>query len=152
MAERGVRRGLELMRQWAGGVVCQGLVDDYPLPPVDPAVEITPADVRRWLGIELNRREIAEILQRLEFEVRDRQARRVRASTPDHRLDIGAGVDRRGRPDGGDRPHLRLRAHPRDAHGGRAAAAARQPDPGEGGARARPAGRTWACRRWSPTA
>jgi phenylalanyl-tRNA synthetase beta chain len=33
MAERGVRRGLELMRQWAGGTVAEGLIDNYPLPP-----------------------------------------------------------------------------------------------------------------------
>ena len=30
MAERGVRMGLELMRQWSGGVIAKGLVDDYP--------------------------------------------------------------------------------------------------------------------------
>jgi phenylalanyl-tRNA synthetase beta chain len=36
MAERGVRRGLELMRRLAGGVVEQGLVDNYPLPPSRP--------------------------------------------------------------------------------------------------------------------
>ncbi|MEJ2305699.1 MAG: phenylalanine--tRNA ligase subunit beta, partial [Anaerolineales bacterium] len=45
MAERGVRRGLDLMRQWTGGVVAEGLIDNYP-----------------------------------------------RATTPDHRLDIGEGI------------------------------------------------------------
>ena len=33
MAERGVRRGLELMQAWADGTVASGLVDVYPLPP-----------------------------------------------------------------------------------------------------------------------
>jgi phenylalanyl-tRNA synthetase beta chain len=91
MAERGVRRGLELMRQWGSGDVSQGLVDEYPLPPQDPTVEITPADVRRWLGIELEAAEIANILRRLEFNV-EVEGERVRANTPDHRLDIGTGV------------------------------------------------------------
>ena len=91
MAERGVRRGLELMRQWAGGVVAQGLVDDYPLPPVDPTIEVTPRDSQRWLGISLTPQEMGELLRRLEFtvEIRDQA---VRATVPDHRLDISEGI------------------------------------------------------------
>jgi len=91
MAERGVRRGLQLMSSWAEGVVDQGLVDNYPLPPEDPGVEITPQDVRRWLGIELSVSEIAAILESLEFSI-DVQGQVVKAITPDHRLDIGEGV------------------------------------------------------------
>jgi len=91
MAPRGVGRGLELMRLWAGGVVCQGLVDNYPLPPVDPVVEITPAQVKRWLGIDLSASQIGELLERLEFKV-EISAGVVCATTPDHRLDIGEGI------------------------------------------------------------
>ncbi len=91
MADRGVRRGLELMREWSGGVVAQGLVDDYPLPPKDPVVELTPQDVKRWLGIELSAEEIAGMLRRLEFKVTVK-GETVTAVTPDHRLDIGEGV------------------------------------------------------------
>ena len=91
MAERGVRRCLELMRLWSGGVVDEGLVDNYPLLPVDPTVEITTADVERWLGLQLKAQEIADILSRLEFKV-EVEGETVRASTPDHRLDIGSGV------------------------------------------------------------
>lgn len=90
-AERGVRRCLELMRQWAGGVVCRGLVDNYPLPPQNPRVEITTGDVERWLGIQLNAEEIASILRRLEFKV-EVEGEKVRATAPDHRLDIGVGI------------------------------------------------------------
>ena len=91
MAERGVVRSLELMQHWAGGVVYQGLVDNYPLPPQDPVVEVTPDDAQRWLGIQLTAQEIAAILQRLEFEV-EVDGQIVRATTPDHRLDIGEGI------------------------------------------------------------
>ncbi len=87
MAERGVRLGLELMRQWAGGVVCQGLVDEYPLKQKDPKVEVTPADVRRSLGIELTPQQIAEILGRLGFSTTI-SGETVAAVTPDHRVDI----------------------------------------------------------------
>jgi phenylalanyl-tRNA synthetase beta chain len=91
MADRGVRRGLELMRQWTGGVVARGLVDNYPLPPKDPIVEVTKIDVKRWLGIALEPQEIADLLRRLEFSV-DVEKDTVRATTPDHRLDISEGI------------------------------------------------------------
>jgi phenylalanyl-tRNA synthetase beta chain len=91
MAERGVRRGLQLMQAWTGGVVSKGLVDNYPLPPQDPTVEITPGDVERWLGIHLPAGQIAEILRSLEFSV-EVEGEAIRATAPDHRLDIGEGV------------------------------------------------------------
>jgi phenylalanyl-tRNA synthetase beta chain len=91
MAERGVRRGLELMRQMAGGVVERGLVDNYPLPPVDPLILITPREVERWLGIHLEPEQIAELLRRLDFTV-EVKGDVVHAQTPDHRLDIGQGI------------------------------------------------------------
>jgi len=91
MADRGVLRCLDMMRLWSGGVIAQGLVDNYPLPAVDPTVEITPADVRRYIGIDLAPAEIAGILRRLEFGV-EVSGETVRATTPDHRLDITAGI------------------------------------------------------------
>lgn len=90
LAERGVRRGLELMRQWSGGAVAQGLVDAYPLPPHDPLVEFTPEHVRRSLGLELSAGEIAAILRRLQFGV-EISGQTLYVQTPDHRLDIGEG-------------------------------------------------------------
>ncbi|MEN8241404.1 MAG: phenylalanine--tRNA ligase subunit beta [Chloroflexota bacterium] len=86
-AERGVRMGLELMREWSGGVVCEGLVDAYPLKAEDPEVELTSADVGRWLGIDLSGKEIAEILNRLGFTTKVK-ADKVTAITPDHRVDV----------------------------------------------------------------
>ena len=91
MAERGVRRALELMRLWAGGRVAAGLVDVYPLPPDDPKVEVSEADVKRWLGIVLTSKEMAGLLRRLDFTV-EVHGKAVQATCPDHRLDISAGV------------------------------------------------------------
>lgn len=91
MAPRGVSRGLELMRQWAGGTVDEGLIDEYPLPPEPSVVTITPTDVQRWLGIELSATEIADILKRLEFEV-TKKGDTLTVTAPDHRVDIGEGV------------------------------------------------------------
>lgn len=90
-AERGVRRGLTFIQQLAGGEIAEGLVDEYPLPPEATEVEITEADVERWLGIHLDGETIQAILQSLEFEVRTKGAKLL-ATAPDHRLDIGEGV------------------------------------------------------------
>lgn len=89
MAERGVRRGLELMRRLSGGTLSDGLVDAYPLPPADGVLEVTPADARRWLGVELAAAEMAAYLRRLEFEV-ELQGESLRVHLPDHRIDISA--------------------------------------------------------------
>jgi phenylalanyl-tRNA synthetase beta chain len=92
MAERGVRRGLELMATWASGKANPGLVDAYPLPYVDPTIEISAADVKRWLGVQVPIRQMKSMLERLEFKciVQGRQSMLVTA--PDHRIDIGEGI------------------------------------------------------------
>jgi phenylalanyl-tRNA synthetase beta chain len=91
LAKPGVERGLEYMAAWSGGVVAPGLVDEYPLPPNDPVVEVTSHDVKRLLGIDLSAQEIAELLTRVEFECK-LEAEKVIAQTPPNRMDIGEGV------------------------------------------------------------
>lgn len=91
MAERGVRRGLTFVARLTGGTVAEGLVDEYSRPPVDPTIEITPEGVQRLLGIDIPAEKIADILRSLAFEVQI-EGQVVRATTPDHRLDIGEGA------------------------------------------------------------
>jgi phenylalanyl-tRNA synthetase beta chain len=97
LAEKGVARALELMRQWTGGTVARGLVDSYPARPEPVVVDITPAEVERQLGVRIPVDEIARILKALKFECdvlgdhHDPHAV-IRATAPDHRLDIGTGV------------------------------------------------------------
>ena len=99
MAERGVRRCLEMLRQTTGGTIAEGLIDKYPNVPITPTVEITQNDVKRWLGIEIRVDEIRKILESLEFssEIIETQSDAslpliIRATAPDHRLDIGEGI------------------------------------------------------------
>jgi len=91
VAERGERRCLELMRAWSGGEVAPGLVDNYPLLKKDPMVEVSEADVKRWLGIDIPAAKMAELLGRLEFKT-EVKGDVVAATCPDHRLDINEGV------------------------------------------------------------
>lgn len=97
LAETSVTRSLDLMRQWAGGTVAQGLVDSYPGKPAPVVVEITAAHVERQLGVPIPAAEIVRILTALEFtcamsgDAADPQAV-IRATAPEHRLDIGPGL------------------------------------------------------------
>ncbi|MGH2619761.1 MAG: phenylalanine--tRNA ligase subunit beta, partial [Anaerolineales bacterium] len=79
------------MRQLSGGQPAQGLVDAYPRPPQPTPVVVSPADTERWLGVRLGTQEISQILRRLGFSV-ESSTDSVRATAPDHRLDIGSGV------------------------------------------------------------
>ncbi len=91
LADQGVRLGLQYMAAWTGGVIAPGLVDEYPLPPHDPTVEVTPRDVERLLGIRLSAQEIADLLGRVEFACKV-EGEKVIVQTPPHRMDIGEGV------------------------------------------------------------
>lgn len=91
LAPLGMRLGLDRMAQWSGGEIAEGLVDEYPAPVEDPTVSVTPADVKRLLGIDLTARQMADLLTPLEF-VCQVDGDTVTAKTPPHRLDIGKDV------------------------------------------------------------
>jgi phenylalanyl-tRNA synthetase beta chain len=91
LAPYGVKLCLERMAQWSGGQIAADLVDEYPLPQVDPEVGIRAQDVERGLGIRLDLKEIGEMLSRLGFATRT-EGETLYAQTPPHRLDIGTGV------------------------------------------------------------
>ena len=85
----GCKRGIELMRQLGGGQAAQGLLDDYPAPPPTVTVELPVDRVNRLLGMDVSLEQAADVLRRLEFDVTT-DGDMIRATTPDHRLDISA--------------------------------------------------------------
>lgn len=92
-ALRGNLRAIELMRRLAGGTIARGVADAYPAPPEPVIVGLTTGAVERSLGMHFERDEIAGILQALEFDVELVDETTVRATTPDHRLDITGSHD-----------------------------------------------------------
>ncbi len=120
LADKGVRRGLQLMAEWSGGNIAPGLVDEYPLKLRAPTIIVTPKDVTRLLGIQLSADEIVELLEKLEFKCKIKdpildtrksgKARkpkvesrisntglsnletRISVTAPSHRMDIDEGV------------------------------------------------------------
>jgi phenylalanyl-tRNA synthetase beta chain len=91
MAEHGVKLGLHYMSQWANGKIAPGFIDEYPLKPKDSVVDVTPHDVKRLLGIELTAKEIASLLEKLEFKCKVTKDK-IQVTAPDHRMDISEGV------------------------------------------------------------
>lgn len=89
-AELGVRRGIELMRQTGGGVIAQGIIDEYPGQSDPVQVDLPISEVKRIMGMDFSIETAADILSRLEFDVTiDGDVLRV--IVPDHRMDISAG-------------------------------------------------------------
>ena len=91
LALEGIQLGLDRIASWSGGNLAEGLVDNYPQPVIDPVVSLSEADVLRHLGIKLTAKEIAALLERLEFECQI-EGDIVHAKTPPHRTDIGEGI------------------------------------------------------------
>jgi phenylalanyl-tRNA synthetase beta chain len=88
-APLGVRRGIELMRQISGGVVAQGMVDNYPLPAETVKIALPAAEVERIMGIQIEPERAAGLLRRGGFVV-DVQGDTLHVTAPDNRLDISS--------------------------------------------------------------
>jgi phenylalanyl-tRNA synthetase beta chain len=87
----GVQRGIELMRQFGGGTVAQGVIDHYPLKPDTITVDLPVSEIKRLTGIEVSAQTAADILTRLQFEVMV-NGDVLHVTVPDHRMDISTGV------------------------------------------------------------
>ena len=86
-----LHRCLHWMQLWCGGEVSSDVVDEYPSPVVDPVVTISESDVKRSLGIDIPSKEIASMLERLEFTCKV-NGTQVEVKTPPFRTDIGEGI------------------------------------------------------------
>lgn len=88
------RVAADLMHELAGGKVEPALADNYPVPQTEPTIRITTRDVRRILGIDLARGEMARILTQLDFRVEtDADEGTLHVTPPDYRLDVDGTDD-----------------------------------------------------------
>lgn len=87
-----LKRCLQWMAAWSGGVIAPGIIDEYPLPPKNPTVEITEQDIQRALGIEIPLEEVKAMLERLEFACVLKTEACLQVTAPPIRMDIGEGV------------------------------------------------------------
>src|SRR4029077_12162763 len=61
-------RAAALMRDYAGGTIVSGQVDNYPVPQREPVVYTTASDIRRLLGMEVSLETVAQSLRRLDIQ------------------------------------------------------------------------------------
>ncbi|MBI1831368.1 MAG: phenylalanine--tRNA ligase subunit beta [Planctomycetes bacterium] len=90
-------RAADLMRQYAGGSVCQGLVDCYPAPRPAQVVDFDLRQMDRLLGFQIEPAEAIRILLALEYGVAPLADGRgsekaYKVTVPTHRLDVQEGV------------------------------------------------------------
>ena len=65
------RRAAELMRRYAGGRIVPGIVDTYPVEQPQDRVYTSASDTHRLLGMEVPLAKMQDVLQRLDFQVRE---------------------------------------------------------------------------------
>jgi phenylalanyl-tRNA synthetase beta chain len=65
----GVRRGMQLMQEIAGGKVSRGIVDVYPQIRSPHIIELPLSEIPRILGLTIPRDEVVKMLEALEFEI-----------------------------------------------------------------------------------
>ncbi len=90
------RRCARMMAELSGGTVVEGVEDCYPLPQTSAVVEITSAEVRRVLGMDVPATQMREILERLEFAVEGEEGAEtapLQVTAPWFRLDVGIPAD-----------------------------------------------------------
>ncbi|HYF65025.1 MAG TPA: phenylalanine--tRNA ligase subunit beta [Herpetosiphonaceae bacterium] len=91
-----VTRGLQLIKQIAGGTVANGVVDVYPSPAPRRVIELAASEITRLLGIDLSRDEAAGLLARLGFGSQPVDGARgpaLQVTVPSHRLDVEIEAD-----------------------------------------------------------
>lgn len=86
------QRSLQLIQEAAGGVVAQGIVDVWPHPWEPRRIELSQAEVRRLLGIELDPAAIADLLGSLGFGC-EVGVDSVLVEAPSYRLDVTIPAD-----------------------------------------------------------
>ncbi len=82
-----INRVCHLIEVLDAGKVAQGAVDEYPRPTKPQAVALRPQRVNRVLGTELQTRDMVDILQRLEIEVKE-EGSTLWVTPPGIRLDL----------------------------------------------------------------
>jgi phenylalanyl-tRNA synthetase beta chain len=93
IVQQAAQQAAQLMAQYAGGSVCNGMVDCYPAPLQIPDVLFEVDEVRRLLGINLAEKEIFQTLDALAFKVKRDAPGTLLVEVPSHRLDVERAAD-----------------------------------------------------------
>ena len=89
---KALNRAARLMAD-LGGRIVEGLIDQYPAPATSKTVELHVSDTNRLLGTDLNRDQIRNILESIEFTVDPDGPETLVVRPPSFRVDITRPVD-----------------------------------------------------------
>lgn len=89
------QRCARMMADLAGGAVVDGIADNYPMAQRSVIIDLTPAEVRRILGMDVPASQLIAILRQLEFAVEESgdPAGALRVTAPWFRLDVTIPAD-----------------------------------------------------------
>ncbi|MBI4331599.1 MAG: phenylalanine--tRNA ligase subunit beta [Chloroflexi bacterium] len=93
LAMEAVKRATRLIQELGGGKVARGIIDAYPGRAAPPEVKISPAEVKRVLGVDLPAETITGILASLGFACELFCAPEIRVTPPWWRSDISQPAD-----------------------------------------------------------
>lgn len=87
-------RATELMRGLTGGLVSDGVADAYPVLQPAKAIDVTPAEIERLVGVRFGRERIVEALEAFGFRCEAGQEQdSIHVVVPYYRLDVDVAAD-----------------------------------------------------------
>ncbi len=90
---RALDRAARLMQQVAGGMIAEGRIDEYPSPIVAPTLTLRVERANRFLGINVDASEMADVLRSIEMRIEEVTSDKVVVVPPALRSDITREVD-----------------------------------------------------------
>ncbi len=90
---RALDRAAGLLARMAGGQVLPGTIDSYPDPGEERVIRLRSSGVKDLLGIELEKNEVASLLEALQLGVKKEEDGELRVSIPSFRPDLEGEAD-----------------------------------------------------------
>ncbi len=88
LTEVAINRAAEMIQSLTSGKVAKGLIDFYPKKPVVKKIWLELSQVKSLLGIEIPKKDILKILEKLEFKILKDNGKKIQVQVPTFRLDV----------------------------------------------------------------
>lgn len=88
-----LKRAALLIKELAGGEISSEIVDIYPNPVADFKVDVSFANIKRLIGVELGKEKIRQILRALEIRIESESETGLSLLVPPYRVDVKRDVD-----------------------------------------------------------
>ena len=88
-----LKRAALLIQEVAGGQISSEIVDVYPEPVADFKVDVTYANIKRLIGVDLGADRIKQILAALEIQIESETETSLSLLVPPYRVDVKRDVD-----------------------------------------------------------